>query len=494
LLTFNVLSKMEIKTDRDNFEGFLKESADSFLMVPSRKVWYGIYNNMHPDRKWPSMAVCLLILSAVMYIGVSNNNSLSIAARKAGARDISGIAKNNAAEDNTAAKPDLAGLSAHPTTGTSSPASDAENNFIGTAIDNAGQTGSENIIPDISDNNGVATINRAPENNAANSAPNSINSNKTRPGADANGAVSPGNDPAGKNMINRSDMMSTAVHIPGMDNDNNDIAIAAAKKDEQDKVKKAALKLSAENNKSWMEDYAFRNKPKTNKFHSRSTITYFVTPSLGYRTFSAKHDAAGTADMNITDHLKDARALGMEAGTVLQYRVADNLRLKGGLQVNYTNYTSAVTDIGHSLVTSLSLVSQPAVSDYSRYEIKPGAATLNRSTVQVSVPIGADLKLAGRNKIKWYVGGTVQPSYLLGGSAYVISSDNKFYITEKSLLRRANLNVAAETFVSFRPSPGITLSVGPQVRYQLMSTYKSNYNYSEKLYNLGIKIGLTTAF
>src|SRR4051812_20510968 len=88
---------------RDHIESFLRESADNFLMVPSRRVWHGIYNNMHPDRRWPSMAVCLLILSAVMFIGVSNNNSLSKAARKYGPKNIANLSKNNISENSISA-------------------------------------------------------------------------------------------------------------------------------------------------------------------------------------------------------------------------------------------------------------------------------------------------------------------------------------------------------------------------------------------------------
>ena len=56
------------------------------------------------------------------------------------------------------------------------------------------------------------------------------------------------------------------------------------------------------------------------------------------------------------------------------------------------------------------------------------------------------------------------------------------------------MNAAVETFVSFRSASGVTLSLGPQFRYQLLSTYKKEYNYTEKLYNVGVKIGIATDF
>ena len=80
---------MEENNYRDEFELFLKESADEFKMVPSRRVWYSLYNNLHPDKKWPSMAVCLFILTAVLYIGIANNNSLSDAAKRASSQNFS---------------------------------------------------------------------------------------------------------------------------------------------------------------------------------------------------------------------------------------------------------------------------------------------------------------------------------------------------------------------------------------------------------------------
>ena len=88
---------MEDNNYKDEFELFLKESADEFRMVPSRKVWYSLYNNLHPDRRWPSMAVCLLILTAVLYLGIANNNSLSSAAKKASSENLSYLLneKNN---------------------------------------------------------------------------------------------------------------------------------------------------------------------------------------------------------------------------------------------------------------------------------------------------------------------------------------------------------------------------------------------------------------
>ncbi|HRO18634.1 MAG TPA: hypothetical protein PLU07_10610, partial [Ferruginibacter sp.] len=59
---------------------------------------------------------------------------------------------------------------------------------------------------------------------------------------------------------------------------------------------------------------------------------------------------------------------------------------------------------------------------------------------------------------------------------------------------RFNMNAGVETFISYQPMKGVRLQVGPQFRYQLMSTYVKDYPMNERLYNIGIKMGITTRF
>src|SRR6476660_6764412 len=109
---------MENKFYTDDFEQFLKESADDFRMYPSRRVWNSLYNDLHPGRKWPSMTVFLLILSSFLFIGVAHRNEFSgnLAsnqdAQKLAALDNNhlpnSIAPANSATENTASGRQLA--------------------------------------------------------------------------------------------------------------------------------------------------------------------------------------------------------------------------------------------------------------------------------------------------------------------------------------------------------------------------------------------------
>src|SRR5437868_8766548 len=47
----------------NEFEKFLKESADQYRLYPSSKVWNGIYNSLHSRRKWFGLGLILLLLT-----------------------------------------------------------------------------------------------------------------------------------------------------------------------------------------------------------------------------------------------------------------------------------------------------------------------------------------------------------------------------------------------------------------------------------------------
>jgi hypothetical protein len=497
---------MEDNNNKYDFEQFLRNSVDDFKMIPSRKIWYGIYNNMHPDRKWPSIAVCLVILSAIMFVGVANNNAISNAARKNTtenliANNTTETLKNNEVNNNTALL--AKNFSVSPTTNVSSTNNNVtvvQNNLsytrntIGlaqaaellTIVEN--NTAKQSKASSVEENTVLQTTNAIAEN--------SIEKNKTYKTTIAtaqnnNAAIVNNETQVAENTYT---IITNAISL-SIDN------ISSVK------TLKDLPIATTENNyeeKSWKEDYAFRNKPLLPKLKEGNSISYYVTPSIGYRSITTirENKAAASASSFIafaptsisTGALNDAAALNLEVGAIYQHNISVDIRIKAGVQANYTNYISKVTSLNHSTQTNLAVVGQQNTSRSSFYYAKEGDTRLNNTTWQLAVPVGLDVKIAGSRKIKWYIGATAQPTYILGGSGYVLSADAKNYISETPLLRKLNLNTAVETFLSFKPSSTVTLNVGPQFRYQLFSTYKNTYNYSEKLYNLGVKVGISTKF
>ena len=68
---------MEKRIYTNNFERFIKESADDFKMIPSKRVWHSIYNDLHPSRKWPSVLMCLILFTGMLFIGYENTDPTS---------------------------------------------------------------------------------------------------------------------------------------------------------------------------------------------------------------------------------------------------------------------------------------------------------------------------------------------------------------------------------------------------------------------------------
>src|SRR5665647_347429 len=69
---------MDRNLDIDNFERLLKERSDEFKMYPTKRVWYSIYNNIHPGRKWPSVAMSITLIAILLLVGYLNTNNSNI--------------------------------------------------------------------------------------------------------------------------------------------------------------------------------------------------------------------------------------------------------------------------------------------------------------------------------------------------------------------------------------------------------------------------------
>jgi hypothetical protein len=588
---------MEDNNYRTDFEHFLRESIEDFKMIPSKKIWYSIYNNMHPDRRWPSITVCFFILCSVLYVGVSNNNIISknALANNQGVPTISNDFDNiNNIKDNT--KPFAQNIykkvdQVLETKKTASLLIKTEKATvlyasISTAEIATNKSNQQNIVyveklaaTNLAKEykNEVATLNEQEnellvkndniknklspiEINIAVSTVvisdddrnKELNTYKTVEELPAKVNIKISNTTAETNTeeaipvknlqhnnkslakstpaIKQTAANSTEEIIALSTSEKNNVDVNAKQKIaitnqvatiddalKQEASSKNTLDIAATNKQLVQKNEAIKINTTPNKiemakvrqtayakFREKSVISYYVTPSIGYRTLLAKqqnnkvyasntNSFAGNTFDN-TKGYKDVRALNMEAGFAIEYKIAKNTRFKTGLQANYTNYVSRVTEIGHPTQTTLALPTQQNSFQSSDYSTIEGSTNLNRSNFQIAIPIGVDFKILGNENIKWYVAASVQPTYVVSGNAYVLSTDENFYVAEKNFQRKFNINTAFETYLSFKTRTGVSFYVGPQIRYQLLNSYKKAYNYSEHLYNLGLKIGVSTTF
>ncbi len=118
---------------------------------------------------------------------------------------------------------------------------------------------------------------------------------------------------------------------------------------------------------------------------------------------------------------------------------------------------------------------------------------LQNKYLQLSIPVGIEIKLLGDKKLQFSVAGGIQPTFLLSSTSYLISSDYKNYIQSPDLARGFNVHTNFEAFISYKTG-GLKWQIGPQFRSQLLSSYSNQYRIREYLTEYGIKFGVTKSF
>ena len=212
---------------------------------------------------------------------------------------------------------------------------------------------------------------------------------------------------------------------------------------------------------------------------------FYFTPTLSYRSLN---------DNKINDIVPHKPAFGFEVGVAAKYPISKNTKLRAGLQFNVNRYEIKTWD-SYAQFATIRLVDGNKVgyvTKITNYNNLSGYQTnwLQNFFLQVSTPIGVEVKLSGDEKVQFGMASTVQPTYLLGDKAYLISADYRNYIEEPNLVRRWNVNTSLETFVAYSTGH-LNWQVGPQVRYQVLSSYLKKYPVKEHLFDFGFKIGIS---
>ncbi len=525
----------------DEFELLLKEKADQFSMYPSKRVWHSIYNNLHPGRRWPSVVISLVLISSLMLIGYLNTgeNAITSQINKNSVSEVSDIkdAQINARQ-NTNHKNHIISVTA-----TSQKLVHAYNDAFKDVITNETDFYTYTVVKSnmpayVHNQVAIADINTITETTLPVNNTGLVNSSEGQDIVQALDAyIKSGkifSDIAANNKKYKSDVSQPAEKnsASGIVNSHNtpganttatgntyqvtptdDVAKADETKALNDKKTPADLTEQAGNNKksnatedkAWIENYALQNKPASKKWKARLGYQVYVTPAVNYRklTTKTKYSATPFAEGDINNSISQKPGIGIEAGVGFNYAVAKKLQLKGGIQFNYTNYNIDANQNNHPVVTDI-LLNDPSsglsyssartttISNaYNSTALQP--VTLHNRTYQISIPVGFAYKISSQNNVDWFAGATVQPSYVFGGNAHIISSDLKSYVSEPSSIRSWNLNLGFETYMNFKVG-SYNLQVGPQVRYQINSTYKKNVALIEKPYAIGLKFGLTKGF
>lgn len=449
---------MERKFYPENFEKFLKGYADEFKITPSKKVWHGIYNDLHPGRRWPSIAMSMVFIFTLVIIGHLNTNN----GRHTPLYDITSLHTPKTSKT-AKTSPSLVKYETKQL---------PNNDNIAKEIDSANTNSSSSIVtaiqPSSNAENNITTLDESKSNTVSGNKNENLSSDKNK-----------NHTPVVVTKTSSSDDEAT--------NKSNDVTY------EQKPASTATSSYT--NNKINTPTKTNTNlQPQDNsplfvklKKNNPIILSYYVSPSIGYRSLSNE---------SVNNSVTHKPMIGYEAGIALGFNLVKKLKFTTGLQVNYSGYNIRANNT-HPIIASLFLNSEtPGQTDIysamSRYGNNAGSefTKLKNYSLQASLPIGLQYEFAGDNNIKFGAVAALQPSLVIASQAYLLSTDRKNYMTGPELFRKWNMNTNLGAYASFNTN-SLNWQVGPQVRYQSLSTYSNRYPVKERLINYGIRIGIS---
>ena len=501
---------MERRFDMSDFEQSLKDHADQFRLIPSSRVWNGIYNNLHPGSKWPSISVAIVLLITLVTIGNLNNsprnqnNQLIAGATTDQSQSVN---KEERFIEKTESKNISAKIEKHIPQKNILEIPSAEDKIIkGKSLEK-----SKNVSED-----------------------RKISSSKIKSSKqvslisfDQNILLNPEKDPAQIVKNNSNQLVSTHSILlnPGrIENGFNEIRIRSALPlaVNNDLIVLAPIELIAfespvivppdlkdfkhltPGNNSLQNSSLIKSgiKKPLRKKNKNAEWTFFVTPLVSSVSFEKRSvqpqnpSAIVVLTNQPTNHPQLIRnpKIGFETGAEMTYRIFDKLKFITGVQLNYSSYNN-VSNLVHP--TFGNLILQDKSGTYAKSYLthygngqSPSQISLINYNLQACVPVGLQFNIWNNKNIAIDIASVIAPSYVLKGNAYIISSDNRYYINDPTLIRKFNLAASFGSYITFKANK-IKWHIGPDFRYQLLSTYKNIYTNKEHFLDYGIRIGIS---
>jgi hypothetical protein len=175
------------------------------------------------------------------------------------------------------------------------------------------------------------------------------------------------------------------------------------------------------------------------------------------------------------------------------YGLTKNIYIKSGLQFNVRQYgVDAYRNNGSASFAYVQSNRLNTITLQAAYSTKQGNSEikLENQLYQISAPIGLQWDVVDGERWGLSAAATIQPTYTINKSVYVVSTDYKFYADGTTFFRRWNINSSTELCLTLK-SKNIKWFMGPQIRYQQLPTYNDIYPIKEYRVDYGIKFGFT---
>jgi hypothetical protein len=470
---------MERQYNNGDFEKLLRDNANQYRMYPSEKVWKGIHSALHTRRKWYGITAAIMflitgsIVSIIIYNGNPDKNNLG---EQPAQKQTSGqiAAADKATQQNYtpainkhtsgAAKPKIQGVGE---IGFNNQAfnlpQDQKDPIV--SADQSGEVNAEEaVVPEEAVSILVPVIIETATGEPGNVDPNLVKFNDEVKKENSEVA-----------SLTPEDVISGQI---GLDPDT------------ENKIREALSALASQ------------NMPLT-KANQRPRVTaqVYFTPTVSYRQLSENKRVYNSGAfyvpiIDLNNVVKHKPGMGVEFGIEGRYRVNDKLSIKAGFQFNINRYDiraySHTTEVATVALNTASggFDTLARTTNFRNFSVGANPSWLENFYFQAGVPIGIEIIVSDNKNVQWGVSGTLQPTYVIGDRAYLISSDYKNYARFPDLMRRWNISTGVGTFVSYSTGK-VKWQVGPHVRYQHLSSFISALTVKENLFAIGLKVGAT---
>lgn len=262
----------------------------------------------------------------------------------------------------------------------------------------------------------------------------------------------------------------------------------------------------------YLKDFSYnKTQPLKRPAVSKFGFQFYVTPSTSYRRLSDEKvreiiqptvaslpvNTPLNQLSNVNEVVRHRPAVGLEVGFAVLYNISSRLKLKTGLQLNIRQYQIETFQSRTSDPTTISLISFNGVENITRFSpynnnVGYKQTELENKVYQLAIPIGIQWDVIKGKHVGINMEASVQPTFNLNKSVYLLSTDYRHYAEGNDLVRKWNINTSVGLNLSYKAGK-TSWQIGPQIRYQHLPTYSNKYPIKEYLMDYGMRIGLTRA-
>ena len=506
---------METRFDMDNFEQTLKEHADQFTMIPSKRVWNGVYNSLHPGSKWPSLTMLLFFLLTLVGIGPLNQSSKNYT--------VASLPDNTQKSVTDESESKVFTMQTYLKSATYL----AEKRSMGKVI----PLKNNSVHRDLSQNNNIesqlpaVTIEsefdkptiRSSEDFQKSSLISSqkfvqeVESGKTVPVSTVvnipDFVWNPISIVPAKGIIvdKGADKQHTIILNENIILDDSNTLISFLKSNPGNSILIGIEDIDNEEAEKDSAATEVTTLKQTTKRNSKTTWIFFATPAITTTYFTGKSpedlDLINASPLivnprQIGNTMRYNARPGLSIGAEINHEFANDWEFVSGMQLSYSGYNI----LAHKVHPSFSYLylrdDETNTMQPKKYITYYGSGegldevVLHNNSIQLSIPIGIKHTVWKNNNVEIKIGTSLQPSLVVKGQAFILSSDGRNYVNDPDLMRPVNLSGEFNSSISFQGDK-VKWHIGPTIRYQAISSYRKIYPVNEHLIDYGIRIGIS---